>query len=106
MRQKVIIASKQSDEITYAPNLLQQFFFRTVERGIASPYILSAIKPYLKVEKSDKALVNAMTRAVQQRETEKNILPSEVGKTKGVFLLSPLLSVKVIMTHLRRIIIV
>ena len=98
MRQTVIIASKQSDEISYAPNLLQQFFFRTLERGIASPYILSAIKP-------DEALVNPMTRAVQQRETEKNILPSEVGETKGVFLLSPLLSIKVIMSHLRRIII-
>ena len=48
MRQKVIVASKQSDDITYDPNLVQQLFLRTLERGIASPYVLSEIKPYLK----------------------------------------------------------
>ena len=43
--QKVIIASKQSDKVTYDSNLLQQLFLRTLKRGIASPYILSEIKP-------------------------------------------------------------
>ena len=48
MRQKIIIVSKQSDEITYDPNLVHQLFLRTLERRIASPYVLSEIKPYLK----------------------------------------------------------
>ena len=41
MRQKVIIASKQSDKITYDPNLMQQLVLKTLDRGISSPYILS-----------------------------------------------------------------
>ena len=49
MRQKVTIAcKKQSDDITYDPNLVQQLFLRTPKRDIASPYVLSEIKPYLK----------------------------------------------------------
>ena len=56
MRQKVIITSKQSDEIMYDPNLVQQLFLRTLKRGIASPYILSEIKPYVKIG-------NSVTRA-------------------------------------------
>ena len=46
MRQKVIIASEQSDEITYNPNLVQHLFLRTLERGIPSPYRLSEIRPH------------------------------------------------------------
>ena len=91
MGQKVIITSKQSDEIMYDPNLVQQIFLRTLKRGIASSYILSEIKPCVKVGNSCR------------RETEKKILPSEVGKTKGVFLLSLLLNIKVIMSHLLQI---
>ena len=41
IRQKVIIASKQSDKITYDPNLMQQLVLKTLDRGISSPYILS-----------------------------------------------------------------
>ena len=47
MRQKVIVASKQSHDIN-DPDLVKQLFRRTLERGIASPYVLSEIKPYLK----------------------------------------------------------
>ena len=63
MRQKVIIASKQSDEITYDPKLVQQLFLRTLKRGIASPYILNKIKHYLRVGNSDEAMITAVTRA-------------------------------------------
>ena len=63
MRQKVTVASKQSAEITYDPNLVQQLLLRILERGIASPYISSEIKPYLKVGNSDEALITAVTRA-------------------------------------------
>lgn len=41
MKQKVTIASKQSDKITYDPNLMQQLFLKTLARGISSPYISS-----------------------------------------------------------------
>ena len=46
MRQKATVAcKKQSNDITYDPNLVQQLFLRTLKRGIASPYVLSEIKP-------------------------------------------------------------
>lgn len=41
IRQKVIIASKQSNKITYDPNLMQQLVLKTLDRRISSPYILS-----------------------------------------------------------------
>ena len=64
IRQKVRVASKQSDDITYDPNLVQQLFLRTVERGIASPCVLSEIKPYLKSGSvNDEALILAVTKA-------------------------------------------
>ena len=40
MHQKAIVASKQSDDIKYGPNLVQQLFLRTLERGIASAYLV------------------------------------------------------------------
>ena len=43
-------------------NLVQQLFLRTREREIASPDMLSEIKPYLKVGNYEKALVTAVTR--------------------------------------------
>ena len=59
--------------LTYDPNLVQQLFLRTLERGIASPYILSEIKPYLRVGNSDEALITAVTRAAEvERDREEN----------------------------------
>ena len=40
---KVIVPSKQPDDITYDPNLVQQFFLKTLEGGIASSYALSEL---------------------------------------------------------------
>ena len=84
MRQKVIVASKQSDDITYDPNLVQQLFLRTLERGIASPYVLSEIKPYLKSGSvNDEAFILAVTKApAAERDTEENF-SSKSKKVKG-----------------------
>ena len=48
VHQKVTVASKHSDDIACDPNLVQQLFLRTLQRGIATPYLLSEINPYLK----------------------------------------------------------
>lgn len=63
MRLKVIVASKQSNDITYDPNLIQELFLRTIERSIAGLYVLSYIKPYLKPGTADESLIRAVTRA-------------------------------------------
>ena len=83
MRQ-VIVASKYSDDITYDPNLVQQLFLRTLKRGIAGPYALSEIKPYLESGiVNGKALILAITKAVAaERAREKNF-SSKSKKVKG-----------------------
>ena len=84
MRQKVIVASKQSYDIIYDPNLVQQLFLRTLERGIATPHVLSEIKSYLKSGSvNDEALVLAVTKAVAvERDREENF-SSKSKKVKG-----------------------
>ena len=89
MRQKVIIASKQPDKITYDLNLVQQLFLRILERGIASPYILSEIKPYLKVGNSDEALISAVSRAAAaERDREEKFAVRSRKNKGGVFTIS------------------
>ena len=74
MRQKVIVASKQSDDITYNPNLVQQIFLRTLERDISSQHVLSEIKPYSKSDNvNDEALIFAVTKsAAAEGDREEN----------------------------------
>ena len=74
MRQKVIVASKQSDDNTFEPNLVQQLFLRTLERDITNPFVLSEIKPYLKSGSvNDEALILAVTKAAAaERDREEN----------------------------------
>ena len=85
IRQKVIIASKQSDEITCDPNLVVKLFLRTLERGIASSYILSGIKLYLKVGNCDEALITAVTRAVAVEKDRAENFATRSRKNKGGF---------------------
>ena len=84
MRQKVIVTSKQSDDTTYNPKLVRQLFLLTLEKGIASPYVLSEIKPYLKSGSVyDEALILAITKAAAaERDREEN-LSSKSEKVKG-----------------------
>ena len=84
MCQKVIVASMLSDDITYDPNLVPQLFLRTLERGIAIPYVLSEIKPYLNSgNANDEALILAVTKAAAaERDREENF-SSKSRKIKG-----------------------
>ena len=72
MRQKVIIAFKQSDKRMYDPNFFRRLFLRTIGRKFASPYILSEIKFYLKLGISGEALINICLWLLQQRDREEN----------------------------------
>lgn len=80
--QKVKVASKQSDDITYHSNLVQQLFIRTLERGIASPYVLSKI--YLKSSSADdEALILAVKKAAAAERDRKENFSSKSKKAKG-----------------------
>ena len=84
MYQKVIEASKESADIIYDPNLVQQFFLRTLERGIASPYVLSEIKPYLKSGSVNyEALILALTKATAAERDRVENFASKSKKVKG-----------------------
>ena len=84
MRQKVILASKQSDDITYDPNFVQKLFPRTLERGIANQYVLSEIKPYLNSGSvDDETLILVLKKAADaERDSEENS-SSKSKKGKG-----------------------
>ena len=59
---------------------------RTLEREIASPYILSEIKPYLRVRNSVEALTTAVTRAAAaERDREENFAVRSRKNKGGVF---------------------
>ena len=83
-RQKVIVASMLSDDIIYDSNLVPQLFLRTLERGIAIPYVLSEIKPYLNSgNANDETLILAVTKAAAaERDREENF-SSKSRKVKG-----------------------
>ena len=84
IRQKVIVASKQSDNITSDPNLAQRLFLRTVERGITRPYVLSEIKPYLKSGSvKDEALILAVTKTAASGRYMGENFSSKSKKVKG-----------------------
>ena len=64
------------------------------------------MKPYLTIWKSDEALLTTVimgTTPERQREREREILLEDVGKAKSVSLLSQILNIKVIMSHLHHI---
>ena len=83
MHQKVIVACKQSDHITYDSNLVQQLFLRTLERGISSKYVLSEIYPYLKTGSvNDEALILAVTKAAAAERDRKIIFHPSLRKLR------------------------
>ena len=68
VRQKVLIASSKSD-IKYDQGLVMKLFYRTLERGLLSSYVMQKIKPLLRSNVSDKDLITAVR---QQLEKERN----------------------------------
>ena len=84
MRQKVIVVSKESGDITYDPNLVQQLFLRTLERDIASAYVLSEINPYLKSGSvNDEALILTVTKTEAAERYREENFSSKSKKVKG-----------------------
>lgn len=77
---KCVRRSEQSDDITYDPNLVQQLFLKSLERGIASPYVRSETKSYLKSGSvNDEALILAKKAAAAERDREENFLYKSTG---------------------------
>ena len=48
IRRKVILASNKSDS-KYDKELIRKFFYRFLERGLLSWYVIQEIKPFLKI---------------------------------------------------------
>ena len=62
VRPKVLLASSKSD-IKYDKGLAMKLFYRTLERGLLSLYVVQEIKPLLKSSVSDKDLITAVSKA-------------------------------------------
>ena len=59
VRQKVLLASSKSD-IKYDKGLVMKLFYRTLERGLLSSYVVQEIKPLLRSSVSDEDLITAV----------------------------------------------
>ena len=60
--QKVILASNKSD-IKYDKELVRKLFYRTLERGLLSLYVIQEIKPLKRNNASDEDIIATVTKA-------------------------------------------
>ena len=80
VRQKVILASSKSvSEIKYDKGLVMKLFYRTLERGLLSSYVVQEIKPLLRSNVSDEELIAAVTKA-SASEKERNTALSKIKR--------------------------
>ena len=77
VRQKVLLASSKSD-IKCDKGLVMKLFYRTLERGLLSSYVVQEIKPLLRSSVSDEDLITAVSKAAAS-EKERNLA---LGKKK------------------------
>ena len=77
VRRKVLLASKKSD-IKYNKGLMMKLFYRTLERGLLSSYVVQKIKPLLRSSVSNEDLIAAVSKAAVS-EKERN---QELGRKR------------------------
>ena len=69
VRKKVILASNKSD-IKYDKELVRKFFYRTLEIGLLSSYVIQEIKPLIRSNPSNEDLIAAVTKALATENKE------------------------------------
>ena len=67
----MLLVSSKSD-IKYDKDLVMKLFYRTLERGLLSLYVVQEIKPLLRSSVSDEDLITAVTKAAAS-EKERNL---------------------------------
>ena len=82
IRQKVILASNKSD-IKYDKELVRKLFYRTLERGLLSSYVIQEIKSLIRNNASDEDLIAAVTKA-SATEKERNLVQSKHHNKKAL----------------------
>ena len=66
---KVILASNKSD-IKYDKELVRKFFYRTLEIGLLSSYVIQEIKLLIRSNASNEDLIAAVTKALATENKE------------------------------------
>lgn len=62
-RQKILLVSEKSWDLSYSPGFINNLFLRKIERGVSNLFILQEIKPPLRSEKvCDEALLAAIIK--------------------------------------------
>ena len=82
LRQKILLASRKSD-IKFDKPLLDKVFFKTLEKGLSSTYVIQEIRPLLKAGVSDETLITEVTKA-SAAEKERNAIQSKNKKVLRV----------------------
>ena len=72
IRRKVILASNKSD-IKYNKELVGKLFYRTLEQGLLSSYVIQEIKSLIRNNASDEDLIAAVTKT-SATEKERNLV--------------------------------
>ena len=78
IRQKVILASNKS-VIKYDKELVRKLFYRTLERGLLSSYVIQEIKSLIRNNAYDEDLIAAVTKA-SATEKERNLVQGKHHK--------------------------
>ena len=82
IRQKVILASNKSD-IKYDKELVRKLFYRTLERGLLSSYVIQEIKSLIRNNASDEDLIAAVTK-FSATEKERNLVQGKHQNKKAL----------------------
>lgn len=64
LRQKILLVSDKSGDLSYSPVFVNKLFLRTLERGIQNPFVVQEIRPMLRSDEvCDEKLLAAIIKA-------------------------------------------
>ena len=84
VRQKILLVSAKSCDLSYFPGFINKLFLRAIERGVSNPFVVHEIKPLLR---SENVFVEALLAAIMKASTsekEKSMLQAVAQTPKKV----------------------
>ena len=84
VRQKILLVSEKSCDLSYSPGFINKLFLRTIERGVSHLFVVQEIKSLLRSENvCDEVLLAAIVKA-SASEKERSMLQAAAQTPKKV----------------------
>ena len=84
VRQKILVVSETSFDLSCSPGFINKLFFRTVERDVSNPFVVQELKPLLRSENVlDEELLAAIIKASASKK-ERSMLQAAAQTPKKV----------------------